>query len=63
MKNAAQRIEAREGKPLPDVLLAVLRQTDGDVKATAAVLGVDRKTVYRWIERYGIERRAVFTAA
>ena len=63
MKNAAQRIEAREGKPLPEVLIAALRKTDGDVKAAAKELGVDRKTVYRWIERHGIERRQVITAS
>lgn len=63
MKNAAQRIEAREGKPLPDVLIAALRRTNGDVKAAARDLGVDRKTVYRWIERHGIERRQVITAS
>lgn len=63
MKNAAQRIEAREGKPLPDVLIAALRKTNGDVKAAARDLGVDRKTVYRWIERHGIERRQVITAS
>ena len=62
MKNAAQRIEAREGKPLPEVLLAALRASEGDVKAAAKALGVDRKTVYRWIERHGIERRQVITA-
>ena len=63
MKNAAQRIEAREGKPLPEVLIAALRKTNGDVKAAAKELGVDRKTVYRWIERHGIERRQVITAS
>jgi transcriptional regulator of acetoin/glycerol metabolism len=63
VKNAAQRIEAREGKPLPDVLIAALRKTNGDVKAAARDLGVDRKTVYRWIERHGIERRQVITAS
>lgn len=62
MKGAAQRIEAREGKPLPDVLIAALRKADGDVTAAARDLGVDRKTVYRWIEKHGIERQVVVTA-
>lgn len=62
MKGAAQRIESREGKPLPDVLIAALRKADGDVTAAARDLGVDRKTVYRWIEKHGIERQVVVTA-
>lgn len=62
MKGAAERIEAREGKPLPDVLISALRESKGDVSAAAKSLGVDRKTVYRWIEKHGIERRLVVTA-
>lgn len=48
---------------MPDALLAALRAEDGNVSAVARRFHVDRVTVYDWMRHYGIERRAVFTAA
>jgi DNA-binding NtrC family response regulator len=46
--------------PLADVeksvIAATLRRNDGNVKETAAVLGIDRSTLYDKLKRYGIER-------
>ena len=38
------------------VIAATLRRNDGNVKETAAVLGIDRSTLYDKLKRYGIER-------
>jgi len=46
--------------PLADVekavIAATLRRNDGNVKETAAVLGIDRSTLYDKLKRYAIER-------
>jgi transcriptional regulator of acetoin/glycerol metabolism len=34
---------------------ATLRHTNGNVKAAAGILGIDRSTVYEKIKRYAIE--------
>jgi transcriptional regulator with PAS, ATPase and Fis domain len=38
------------------VIELTLRRTDGNIKEAAAVLGIDRSTLYDKISRYGIER-------
>jgi DNA-binding NtrC family response regulator len=38
------------------VIGATLRRNEGNVKETAAVLGIDRSTLYDKLKRYGIER-------
>jgi two-component system response regulator HydG len=38
------------------VIAATLRRNEGNVKETAAVLGIDRSTLYDKLKRYGIER-------
>jgi DNA-binding NtrC family response regulator len=38
------------------VIEATLRELDGNVKATAEVLGIDRSTLYERIKRYGVPR-------
>ena len=38
------------------VIAATLKRNDGNVKETAAVLGIDRSTLYDKLKRYGIER-------
>lgn len=60
---ARRRVEALTGKPIADALLEALRAEKGNVSAVARRFGVDRVTVYDWMRIYGIERRAVFTAA
>lgn len=62
-RDAKSRVEAQEGKALPDALLAALREHKGNVSAVAARFLVDRKTVYQWMDDYGIERTTVVTAA
>ena len=46
--------------PLSDVersvIAATLKRNDGNVKETAAVLGIDRSTLYDKLKKYGIER-------
>jgi transcriptional regulator of acetoin/glycerol metabolism len=61
--HAKRRVEALTGKPVADALLDALREHQGNVSAVARLFGVDRVTVYDWMKAYGIERRAVFTAA
>lgn len=60
--HAIRRVEAQTKKPIADALLEALRRHDGNVSAVAREFGVDRVTVYDWIERFGIERRQVITA-
>ncbi len=38
------------------VIAATLKRLDGNVKETAAVLGIDRSTLYEKLRKYGIER-------
>ena len=38
------------------VILATLRRTGGNVKEAAAVLGIDRSTLYDRLKRYGVQR-------
>ena len=38
------------------VIAATLKRNEGNVKETAAVLGIDRSTLYDKLKRYGIER-------
>lgn len=61
--HAKRRVEAQAGKPVADALLEALRVHNGNVSAVARHFSVDRVTVYDWMKAYGIERRAVFTAA
>jgi transcriptional regulator of acetoin/glycerol metabolism len=46
--------------PLADVektvIAATLRRNEGNVKETAAVLGIDRSTLYDKLKKYAIER-------
>ena len=62
-RDAKSRVEAQEGMALPDALLATLRKHRGNVSAVAAQFRVDRKTVYAWMDDYGIERTTVVTAS
>lgn len=61
-EDVIRRVEAQEGKPLVDALIAALREADGDISAVARRLGVDRNTVYAWMRKHGIERRTVVLA-
>lgn len=61
--HAQRRVEELTGKSVPNALLDALREEKGNVSAVARRFGVDRVTVYDWMDRYGIERRQVFTAA
>ena len=47
------------------VIAATLRRTGGNIKESAAVLGIDRSTLYEKIRKYGIprERRTPATAS
>ena len=51
---------AREGKRLEDIehrhIEAVLRKTGWNVSRSAAVLDIDRVTLYHKIEKYGLKR-------
>ena len=50
----------------PPVTEEALRQAieaAGSPEKAAPVLGVSRRTVYRWMERYGIKRRVVLDSA
>jgi len=42
-------------KPTADELTALLEEHDGNVTALAEALGIGRNTVYRWIQRLGVE--------
>ena len=61
--HARRRVEAQTGKSVDVALLEALRAEEGNVSAVARRFGVDRVTVYDWMREFGIERRAVFTAA
>ena len=45
----------RDVAPSRDDLLAVLRHFDGNVAQVAAFFGKDRRQVYRWAERHGVD--------
>ena len=38
------------------MILATLRRTGGNVKEAAAVLGIDRSTLYDRLKKYGVTR-------
>ena len=40
-------------------IINALRQTRGNVKKAAELLGIGRKTIYRKIEKYGIDQDAM----
>ena len=61
--HATRRVEAQTGRPLPDALIAALREENGNVSAVARRFSVDRVTVYDWMKAHGIERQQVFTAS
>lgn len=48
---------------IPEKDLRAALNAAGSPTKAAAVLGVSRRTVYRWMERYGIERRPSFVKA
>ena len=58
--NAARHWDVPDGMPLEELekraVAAVLERTDGNIKAAAAVLGIDRSTLYMKIKKYGIPR-------
>ncbi|MFN3201302.1 MAG: sigma 54-interacting transcriptional regulator [Bradymonadia bacterium] len=43
------------GKPDADTVIAVLKETQGVMKAAAAVMGIDRRKLYRLCEEYDID--------
>jgi len=45
---------ARARRPGRDELVAALARHGGNMRATAAALGIGRKTLYRWVEAEGI---------
>jgi transcriptional regulator with GAF, ATPase, and Fis domain len=45
----------RRGTPDRETLIRLLRESGGNVQHLANVLHRDRKQVYRWLERYGIQ--------
>lgn len=63
MDKPTDRIVASEGVPLREALVRALKESDGNMAATARRFGVSRQTVYEWIEREGItiERQTVVT--
>ncbi len=47
----------RDATPTAEQLTAVIERMDGNMKRVADYFGKDRKQIYRWAERYGIQRR------
>jgi len=62
LKTARHASESGQFKPLTldeiikQALIRVLRETRGNRRRTAIVLGISRSTLYRMLERYGIDR-------
>jgi two-component system, NtrC family, response regulator AtoC len=61
-ENAASLAEASEGAETIDALkrdrvVAVLESTKGDKEQAARLLGVSKRTIYRLIDRYGLEKK------
>lgn len=62
LKTAQHASESGQSKPLTldeiikQTLIRVLRETRGNRRPTAIVLGISRSTLYRMLERYGIDR-------
>lgn len=49
--------------PITEQALRAAIEAAGSPEKAAPILGVSRRTVYRWMERYGIKRRVVLDAA
>jgi DNA-binding NtrC family response regulator len=58
--NAARHWSVPDGMPLEELekraVTAALERTDGNIKAAAEILGIDRSTLYTKIRKYGIPR-------
>ncbi len=58
--NGARHWDVPDGMPLEELeklaVTAALERTDGNIKAAAEVLGIDRSTLYMKIRKYGIPR-------
>jgi DNA-binding NtrC family response regulator len=58
--NGAKPVTLPAGMSLQEMekqlIIATLRQTEGNIKESAAILGIDRSTLYEKIKRYEIER-------
>lgn len=53
-----QRIEAVEGRPMDAILRDLYVDQELTVAEVAARLGLTKGAISRWLERFGIERRA-----
>jgi len=49
------KVTRQRVRPPQSELVAAFREHGGSVRATAKSLGVSRKTVYRWMEAYGLD--------
>lgn len=54
---------AMHNPPVTEEALREAIEAAGSPEKAAPVLGVSRRTVYRWMERYGIKRRVVLDRA
>lgn len=52
-----------QNPPVTEQDLREAIEAAGSPEKAAPVLGVSRRTVYRWMERYGIKRRVVLDRA
>lgn len=52
-----------QNPPVTEEALREAIEAAGSPEKAAPVLGVSRRTVYRWMERYGIKRRVVLDRA
>ena len=52
-----QRIEAREGRPMDEILRDLYCVQQLTVEEVAAELGLTKGAISRWLERFGIDRR------
>lgn len=51
----ARRVAPADPRPDPDALRGLLERHRGNVSAVAAELGKERRQVYRWLERAGLD--------
>lgn len=51
--------QPKRERPSREALVKLLIDVDGRIAVAATQLGVDRKTIYRWLDAHGIDRDAI----